>query len=368
MKKSLIALAALGAFCGVAHAQSSVTLYGIVDSGITYTNSLKGHSAWQATSGNEQGSRWGLIGSEDLGGGSRAIFRLENGFNVETGALGQGSREFGRQAYVGLTNNSFGTVTMGRQYNSFQDYVAPLQISSTLTQYSTHPLDNDNLNNTFRTDNSVKYATPVFAGFQADAMYAFSNSTNFAANRSWSVGASYANGPMHLGAGYARLSTPALDTTGAIPSDNYYSPTYLKSATGMQTWGVGGTYDLGAATLGLLYTGSLFSAATGTPFTPSAKGSLHFNNYEGSFRYKFTPALMFALGETYTELTQGTASGHYLQTSAGMQYFLSKRTDFYVNAIYQKTSRNLNAWIDGIGSASTTSTQVSGVVGIRHKF
>src|ERR1700744_1973060 len=103
MKKSLLALATLGAFAGAAHAQSSVTLYGIVDAGLQFVNNSGGHHLYQATSGNVQGSRWGLRGTEDLGGGLKAIFVLGNGFNIFSGKLGQGGDEFGPQAYVGLT-------------------------------------------------------------------------------------------------------------------------------------------------------------------------------------------------------------------------------------------------------------------------
>jgi len=115
MKKSLLALAALGAFASAAHAQSSVTLYGIIDAGLTYVNNVQGNSLWAMQSGILQGSRWGLKGSEDLGGGLKTVFQLENGYNVFSGKLGQGGLDFGRQAYVGLSSTSFGTVTVGRQ-------------------------------------------------------------------------------------------------------------------------------------------------------------------------------------------------------------------------------------------------------------
>jgi GBP family porin len=355
--------AVLAVSSGKAAAQSSVTLYGIVDSGITYTSNQKGSTTWQATGGNEQGTRWGMVGTEDLGGGTTAIFKLENGFNIETGTASANGRMFGRQAWVGLANQRWGSFTMGRQYNAAQDSLAPLQIgaSTSLTQYALHPFDTDDLNNSFRTDNSVKYVTPTFAGFQGNAMYGFSNETNFAQNRSWSVGGTYAQGPLHLGIAYVVLDNPALDTTGAIPSDNYY--TFLKGITKQQIWGAAGTYDFGNATFGMLYTSSLFNLQTGA--------SQRFNNYEGSFRYRFTPAVMFAIGETYTQVltTQSTKpSVHYLQTSAGVQYYLSKRTDLYVNAIYQRSSSNTVADIEGISNPSSSSTQVVGVVGIRHKF
>jgi general bacterial porin, GBP family len=93
MKKNLMAVALLSVLASAAHAQSSVTLYGLIDVGITYTNSQLtshgGHSNWQETSGSVDGSRWGLRGAEDLGGGLKAIFTLENGFNVNNGTLGQ---------------------------------------------------------------------------------------------------------------------------------------------------------------------------------------------------------------------------------------------------------------------------------------
>jgi general bacterial porin, GBP family len=96
--RTAVAVAVTGSVAQAAFAQSSVTLYGIVDAGFTYTNNQKGNSAYQATQGNVQGSRWGLLGSEDLGGGNKVLFRLENGFSLESGASGQGGRMFGRSA------------------------------------------------------------------------------------------------------------------------------------------------------------------------------------------------------------------------------------------------------------------------------
>jgi len=101
-----LSLATLGV-AGVAQAQTSVTLYGTIDTSITYVNHAEGSkNLWvlgNSSFGNLSGSRWGLKGAEDLGGGLKAIFQLESGFNPSTGSLGQGGRLFGRQAYVGLT-------------------------------------------------------------------------------------------------------------------------------------------------------------------------------------------------------------------------------------------------------------------------
>lgn len=103
MKRRAISLAlALGfgfgfEFAAPAFAQTSVTLYGVIDEGFDYTNNVLGSHNYALQSGLAQGSRWGLKGAEDLGGGLRAIFQLENGFNVNNGRLLQGGLEFGRQ-------------------------------------------------------------------------------------------------------------------------------------------------------------------------------------------------------------------------------------------------------------------------------
>ncbi|WP_408373688.1 porin [Paraburkholderia nemoris] len=366
-KKSFAGIGAGMMLAGTAGAQSSVTLYGIVDSGVTYTNNQQGHSAWQATAGNESGPRWGMLGTEDLGGGLKANFRLENGFNLENGAAGQGGRMFGRQAWVGMSGDKLGALTLGRQYNTVQDILGSIQISNTLVQYSTHPFDNDDINNTFRTNNAVKYVSPTIAGLQTNLMYGFSNATGFAANNSWSAGVSYTHGPLNAGAAYARMNQPASSAAGAVASDNYFASsaavfgTHLGAATRQQIWGAGATYAIGPATLGLLYTGTDFNMAAG--------GALRFGNYEGSLRYALTPALIAAAGYTYTQVSQGDASGHYHQASAGLQYLLSKRTDVYVNGLYQNASSRIgHAWIDGIAAPSSTTSQLAFVAGLRQKF
>ena len=134
MKKYFFTGAALVILTGTAHAQSSVTLYGLIDAGLTYTNSQisgtgsGGHSNWQMTSGSVQYSRWGLRGAEDLGGGLKAIFTLENGFNVNNGQFSSNNRLFNRLAFVGLTARQYGTLTLGRQTDDMVDFVAPLSL------------------------------------------------------------------------------------------------------------------------------------------------------------------------------------------------------------------------------------------------
>ncbi len=141
--------------------------------------------------------------------------------DVSSGRLGQGGRMFGRQAYVGLSDSRFGTVTLGRQYDSVVDYLAQTTANGNWAGYLfAHPYDNDNTDNSFRLGNSVKYASPEIAGFQFGGVYSFSNDTNFANNRAYSFGGQYANGGLLIAAAYLQANNPGAGSTGAITAND----------------------------------------------------------------------------------------------------------------------------------------------------
>ena len=117
MKKHTLCAAIAAIFSMTSHAQSSVILYGVIDEGLMFNSNAGGHRLYNMASGVIQGNRFGLSGTEDLGGGLKARFVLENGFDPSTGRLNQGGLMFGRQAYVGLSSQQLGTVTLGRQYD-----------------------------------------------------------------------------------------------------------------------------------------------------------------------------------------------------------------------------------------------------------
>ena len=176
---------AIAMAAAAAHAQSSVTLYGIVDVGLSYVNNAQTGRSSAGLRGAPQtaltdahatgmsGSRWGLRGTEDLGGGLKALFVLENGFMVNNGTLAQGGTEFGRQAYVGLSSAAAGTVTAGRQYDPLVDAIQQFSAPYWAGYMSSHIGDVDNLANTSRINNAVKYTTPSFHGIRAGAMCSF---------------------------------------------------------------------------------------------------------------------------------------------------------------------------------------------------
>ncbi|MFC0399258.1 porin [Paraburkholderia rhizosphaerae] len=383
MKKTLMVAALTGVFATAAHAQSSVTLYGLIDAGITYTNNQHGHSNWQQTSGSINGSRWGLRGAEDLGGGLKAIFTLESGFGINDGQSKQGSRLFGRQAFVGLASDQFGAVTLGRQYDSVVDYLAPLALTGTQyggTQFA-HPFDNDNLNNSFRVNNSVKYTSANYAGFKFGALYGFSNQADgFANNRVYSAGASYSFAGFNFGAGYLQVNnnagansatSAAFNSTGAVSGDTTFF------ATRQQTWGAGANYTLGPATLGLVYTqtnlqnlAAFGSGAGGQPSFAGNPQGARFQNFEANARYALTPALSIAGSYTYTRTNIDATSPHFNQVNLQTDYALSKRTDVYLQAEYQTTNENaiVHPIINGLSGSSSTNNQVAVTAGMRHRF
>jgi general bacterial porin, GBP family len=378
MKKNLMAAALLGVLASAAHAQSSVTLYGLIDVGITYTNSQLtshgGHSNWQETSGSVDGSRWGLRGAEDLGGGLKAIFTLENGFNVNNGTLGQGGREFGRQAFVGLSSIDFGSVTLGRQYDSMVDYVGPLALTG--TQYGgthfAHPFNNDNLNNnSFSINNSIKYQSVNYAGFRFGGLYGFSNAAGaFANNRAYSVGMSYSWGPLNLAAGYLHLNNGATSQAAAnFNSNGAVTDGQTLVAARQQTWGAGANYAFGPAIVGFVYTQTNLTQLFQTGL------STHIQNFEGNIRYNLTPVLNVAGAYTYSRAggNAGSGSPHWNQVSLQTDYNLSKRTDVYLQSVYQSVSTSRNtvlgvAFINGLSAPSSTNNQVEVTAGLRHRF
>ena len=392
MKKTLIVAAVAASFATAASAQSSVTLYGLIDAGFTYVNNevannvAKGSAAaFRLSSGNINGSRWGLRGTEDLGGGMKAIFTLESGFSMgngqalqsQNGSKGNGT-EFGRQAFAGISTAQFGTVTLGRQYDSLVDYLAPMTANGSWGgTYFSHPFDNDNTQNTFRVNNSVKYQSANYSGLTFGGLYGFSNQAGgFANNRAYSAGAQYANGPFKIAAAYLQLQNPGSSNDGGAMTDSSAFASKLgvagASVQTQRTYGVGANYAMGPVTVGGAWTQSRFQFALGD-------STARFNNYEVNARYALTPALALGAAYTYTDV-KGYTTGinnndHVKFHQFGLQtdYALSKRTDIYAEGVVQLAKQGATAEIYGTGSngsgaAAAHGNQVVVTTGIRHRF
>ncbi|WP_028228304.1 porin [Paraburkholderia ferrariae] len=379
-----LSLAALGA-AGMAHAQSSVTLYGTIDTSLTYINHAQGNqnqwSLGNSSNGNLSGSRWGLKGAEDLGGGLKAIFQLENGFNPSTGGLGQGGRIFGRQAFVGLTAEQYGSLTLGRQYDPLIDQVQGITEDNYFGSAFATAGDVDNYDNSFRVNSAIKYTTPVFSGLQAEVMYAFGGVPGAtSAEQAWAGAVAYNNGPLSLAGGYFYAAnsqaTVGLRTDGwTSTSDGTFDGpinTGYASAHSLSIARAAAQYAIGQFTLGLGYSNSQYAPDSSSVFRDTER----YNTGQGFVNYQLSPALLLGLGYSYTH-ANGDTSASYHQVSIGADYNLSKRTDIYMTAAWQHASGETGDGSGGsmpaeasIGSYgySGTNTQTMVNLGLRHKF
>jgi predicted porin len=349
MKKTLLALAVLGAFAGVASAQNNVTVYGIADAGIQYRND--GNPAgktWSLESGQLNSNRIGFRGTEDLGGGLSAIFTLENGYNIDIGTLNQSTpttqRLFGRQAWVGLSSNSFGSVKLGRQQTALYyglTEIDPFRINLAgnaekifgAGQYFADPL--------LRTDNTVNYATPTIAGFTGSLSYAFGEVPgSISTARSWGAGASYVNSPLNVQIAYQKSNTAPLVTPLATAL-GVPSTTTAPATADIRTVLVGGTWDFRVAKAHLGYANTRFDTLGGGRSTKD-------DNWLVGATVPITP-IDAVLASWIRNNVKDLPSGKTNQYALGYTHALSRRTSLYTSAAYAKNDSSIGVLAFGPG-------------------
>jgi predicted porin len=381
-------LAVLTAAMGLsfaATAQSSVTLYGILDAGIRYqTVSLQGASAsnFGAAYGVQSGNRFGLRGVEDIGNGNRVTFVLESGFNLGNGTSDQSNRLFGRQAYLGVENNAWGLARIGRQYNLASDYFGAVDPFS-------QGFGQANIGaafgaaNTLRMSNAIKYQSPLMSGFRAGAAYSFANGMsntaidgtttaagstayNFETNnnvRQLSLGANYTNGPV-----YAALSY-----------DKIYAPTSSISASNPSSWNLGGAYDLKVAKLSAAYGQTRGGYILGQGNGATGAGlNLNGNPSNNTGEVIFDQNMgynSYLLGATVPVNTTSRVmvSWTLLTPNTNMKdtYNAQNQSAYNLGYTYDFTKRtNAYAYVSYMDNLATVDTAKSTVVGVglRHQF
>ena len=340
------AIALLGA-AGSAAAQSSVSIYGVQDAGITRVSNAGGGKLNLFDAGIMQAGRLGFRGSEDLGGGMSAVFLLEQGILLDTGALGQGGLAFGRQSWVGLSDRKLGTLTLGRQY----DFMANLGGQYAMGALSpagsfawglhADAANGGALNNHIyagdRTNNSIKYASNKIGGFSFGAMYGFGEvAGNNAAGRTISATGQYDAGAFSGALSYTDIKDP----TGSFSTRMY---------------GGGARYQLGAFTP--------FGIITQVKNTnTSAKDT----TYELGTVYALTP--MWDISGAYQFQKRNQGIGNAQAVIAMVDYKISKRTDLYMGAVYDRDKGYRAYPVTGGGIQSATGNQSAVRMGIRHRF
>lgn len=297
MKKSLVALAVLAA-SGASFAQSTVTVYGIADIWFGQTSgSAPTQTQTVLNSGGVSGSRWGLKGTEDLGGGLKANFLLEQGVDLDTGA-GAAGQAFSRQSYVGFSGG-FGEVKLGKMWTAYDDIsgaanaafdsaLAPVSGVWTSTKYNANPA------------NSMYYASPSMGGFSGALSYSLGENKTAAVSASsvTSFHVKYEGGPVYVGLGYQTEQ----------PVGGAASTAFTR---------LNGTYDLGVAKLLAGY--GRVAAPLGAETT----------EWELGLDYPVSSALTLSGG--IARSSDNVAAGNASRSGYGLAaaYSLSKRTTLY---------------------------------------
>lgn len=325
MKKSLLVVAVLSAFAGATYAQSSVTVYGIVDLGIGSEHGTTGTKNG-LLSGVQSGSRLGFRGTEDLGNGMSAIFQLENGFNADTGTAAQGGLLFGRRATVGLTGG-FGAINAGRRttpYFNAMDSVDPMAVGfagNATNLFATTGL---------RMNNSVFYTSPNIGGVTGEVAYGFGEvAGDNAANRQFGGSIAYVAGPVSVALAHH-------------DAENATATNSVKNTV------VTGKYDFGMAIAHLAYARNRDDAA------------LDSNDLLIGVTVPFGPHAIMA--SYIRKDDKSIANADAKQAAVAYTYALSKRTNLY--ASYAKISNDNSAVYKTNGGFGDREANI----GIRHKF
>jgi len=394
MKKTLLSTTIALGFVGAAGAQTSVTLYGIADGGFGYTQfkdknpaataaraananlpAPSGDRARQTglSSSNQSTSVWGILGEEDLGGGLRAGFHLESGWDLMTGHLNADNKLFNEVAILSLSGDSWGTLAFGRQYTWGAQYM-PYIIAAHGDDFSLgHVGASFTAAGTPTHDNTISYETPEFAGFQLGLGYSFntdgaqpyrvSGTPNTDAS-AFSAALRYSTGPLTLGASYDQLNTFADPT---LPN-----PGKLRA----KAWILGASYDFDVASLHLGFGQEKNGTLTGRGGDDIGLGDYYFfqdgyvgdgyktNNYSvgvsvplesSNVSFNWHSARLGSSQYKDDVLAAGGKRSQNIYTLV-YTYDLSKRTNVYAFGTY------------GTGYAFNDMSVSQVVVGLRHNF
>ncbi|WP_321805790.1 porin [Burkholderia sp. BCC1993] len=347
----------------IACAQSSVTLFGALDVGLSYVSNEGGHGNAKFDDGIFTPSLLGLRGSEDVGGGSKVIFQLVSQISPGTGAL-IGNGLFARTAYVGVQNDRLGTLTFGNQYEFMADTLffsgtdAAADVAGlynlrngpfrklALPGNPTGAFDWDRMAGSQRVANAVKFVSPVIHGLKAGALYAFGGVPgSIGAGNTVSASLDYEAGPFGAAAAYTN------EKYGAQPGS---------VATSVRNWGAGAHYRIGRANLSALVT-TVHNAASG--------GSVWMAESGGT--WQLSGPVRIGADYMYMKGNAALDNDHAHQVTATVQYTLSKRTMVYATGVWQRASSGARAQINGVldpDGASSGANQAIARIGLHTLF
>jgi predicted porin len=348
----MLALSATLLTGGAAHAQSSVQVYGLIDAGVDYTThtNAAGDSATRVISGGKNTSRWGFKGTEDLGQGLSAVYGLEGGILMDTGAAD--GALFKRQAYVGL-EGGFGRVVIGRSFTTTYDFVIAFDPLGYAPNYSWATSSNatgpSKYGMTTAFDNLIKYSGKT-GDFKYGATIGLGEQASSAADsRKYAVAGSWTHAGLGLMTSYEQINGNTVAATG-----NRDQTTAIHVAADYKT----GPWRLTAGMRD-------YKLVAGKAATADVRA----DTYWGGVSYLIAPAITLT-GAVYKvnvkNVAAGTDADPVMYVARGL-YALSKRTDLYVAAAYAKAA---NGKLVGLSrdDAGFGTTQAGLTGGIQHRF
>ncbi|MBN3803618.1 porin [Paraburkholderia sp. Ac-20336] len=384
MKKALLAAALMSAGV-VAHAQSSVTLYGRLDAGLEYMSGVPTGPAngaatgsgnrFKAESGDWGTSLWGLKGVEDIGGGNKVLFQLEGSFNTMTGAGPGNGGLFNRWATVGLSNDQYGTFTMGRMLFisngvwDFDPFGQSNWSSASLVRSRNWP----------QSSNNVAYQSPKIAGFDFYGQYALSNATSWNGNGTTPQGreagaqVTYTNSLFQVRGLYDEIRNP---TNGALWGGAVANNGINSANTGNGVFSASREYSaLVNVFLGQFKIQAAYQAVRSAGATGVAYGQPTTLNHEwGGVTWQATPAA--ALIAAVYHVNGNNGAGNATIYTVGGSYNLSKRTllDLQVATVRNSSNANFGLNANNAGTSAGTDNPLPGhaqtgvYAGIQHSF
>jgi len=364
---------------------ATVSAYGILDDGFNYVSNEGGHASAKLAAGTMSSNRWGLQGSEILNADWQTVFKLENGFDLNSGKVQQNGRIFGRQAWLGLSRNAVGTLTIGRQWDVFGDLLWDANASNTFGSWmASHPGDLDNMDSTYKSNQSLKFISAPFHGARLGASYAFGNVPGAPSRQQIiSMALRYDTAAWSVAGGVVSLNRPNLaawdgsaqsvgvlalasPVFGGYASASQQSIAALMAIYRHQHWTFAGSFS---------YTRFSGLGSDAGPNPAGYRDDVLFYNVEVNARYQMTRALSVGgfYHVTWGRPHDGQAGVQYQQTGISIDYLLSKQIDVYALAQYQRaagidsTGAAARANIDGLGASSSARQSVARI-GMRYRF
>ena len=360
--------ASLFVVAGSAAAQSSVTLYGVADSFIEYSGNGAKHS-WSERSGGGNASMFGLEGKEDLGGGLKAIFDLENGYNINDGSgFVDPTAMFYRQAWVGLNHADYGRLTFGRQYQPTVLAIYPtdpflgnelLSPATIVGAVDVNTLATQSIQE--RTSNSILYQSPVIGGLRLMAMYGLSATTTQPVPQNTGnmvdVGIAYSGYGLYAAVAYQNQHASTVTLPG-LPGP--------LNQPGTEHFTAGLAYRIGIVNLQANY---MYSRSKDAPAGSLAAllGAGHsFATMEFGATIQATAADTIEIACLYRNVRG--AHDNTPGAEIGIDHLLSKRTSIYARAGYMKNNGTATTSWPGVVVSGPNATQTMVALGMTHRF